>query len=57
MDKVQAEKVWERFVQILGEQTFDSKELAEGKRVRNFFGSVESHKKAFDQAVREVTGA
>lgn len=53
----QADKIWVRFVQILGEKTFNAKELAAGSAIKNFFGSVDSHKAAFDQAVKEVLGS
>lgn len=53
----QADKVWARFIQILDEKTFNAKELAAGSTIKNFFGSVDSHKAAFDQAVKEVLGS
>lgn len=56
MTKEQAEKVWERMLEILNAKTFSEKELAAGSCIKNFFGSVELHKAAFDQAVKDVTG-
>lgn len=49
-----AKLVWERFMLIVSRDSFGAKEAAEGKRQKNLFGSVEAHKKAFDQAVQEV---
>jgi hypothetical protein len=56
MDKERAEKVWARMLEILNTKTFSEKELAAGSAIKNFFGSVEIHKAAFDQAVKELTG-
>ena len=53
MDKETAEKVWERFIHLLSVGAFGAKEVAEGKLQKNLFGSVESHKKTFDQAVKD----
>jgi hypothetical protein len=56
MDKDLADRVWARMLEILNEKTFSEKERAAGSVIKNFFGSVEIHKAAFDQAVKELTG-
>lgn len=56
MDKDLADRVWARMIEILNEKTFSEKERAAGSVIKNFFGSVEIHKAAFDQAVKELTG-
>ena len=55
MDKDIADRIWTRFLEVMNAKTFSAKELAAGSVIKNFFGSVEIHKVAFDQAVKEVT--
>ena len=52
--RANCEKVWDLFEKKMTEATFTKKEIEkEGKVVRNFMGSVESHKKIFLAAVEE----
>lgn len=48
-------KTWNRFVFLLSVETFGEKAvISEGKRQKNFLGSVDAHRKVFEQAVKEV---
>jgi hypothetical protein len=52
--RLDIEKIWNLFEKKMTEATFTKKEIEkEGKVVRNFMGSVESHKKVFMDAVKE----
>lgn len=50
------DKLWERFVFLMSIESFGEKEvIMEGKKQKIFLGSVEKHKKVFDQAVAEIS--
>lgn len=50
------EKVWARFVTLLSLELHDGDVVLSLKRpCKNMHGSIESYKKIFDQAAREVT--
>lgn len=50
-----AEELWEAFIQKMTHAAFSEKEIiTEGKKVVNFFGSIESHKKMFFEAAKEL---
>jgi hypothetical protein len=54
---VAAEGLWEAFIQRLTRASFSEKEIiTEGKKIVNFFGSAESHKKLFFEAAKELSG-
>jgi len=48
-------KVWARFIHLLTLDTWTEKEIImEKKQVRVLLGSVEKHKKIFEQACKEI---
>jgi hypothetical protein len=48
-------KIWERFVFLMSIESFGEKEvIMEGKKQKMFLGSIEKHKKIFDQAVKDM---
>lgn len=48
-------KIWDRFIHNLTIHTFGEREvLMEGKKVRNFLGSAEAHRKLFMEAANEI---
>jgi len=48
-------RIWARFLALAAVEIFGEKEtILEGKKVKNFLGSVERYKKLFDTAVEEV---
>lgn len=54
MTKIQMEELWKLFVQKVAVDAFGEKEVIEGKRIANLYGSVEAHKKIFLKAAEEL---
>jgi len=49
------QRIWARFLALAAVEIFGEKEtILEGKKVKNFLGSVEKYKKFFDQAVEDI---
>jgi predicted protein tyrosine phosphatase len=49
-------KLWNRFVFLLSVESFGEKAvITENKKQTNFFGSVDSHRKVFERAVKEIS--
>lgn len=49
------DKIWDRFIFLLSVESFGEKAvITENKRQVNLFGSVDSHKKVFDRAIKEI---
>lgn len=54
MDKEQLADLWDAFITHLEAKTFTLDEITrEHKRLRNLYGSVEAHKRAFLEAAEE----
>ena len=52
------DKIWLRFIELLSLDLHDGDErLAKARPIKVLLGSVESHKKFFDQAIKEVLSA
>lgn len=48
-------KIWALFIEKCALNSFGEREIImEGKKMRNFLGSVEAHKLIFDEAVSEI---
>lgn len=52
--KERDKQVWERFIHLLSLQTFGEKEVDEGKKQKNLFGSIEAHRQVFEEAVDQI---
>lgn len=49
------ERIWKKFIDLLSLDTFGEKAvISEGKRQKVLLGSVEYHRKIFEQAVRQI---
>lgn len=48
------EKVWKKFILLMSIDSFGEREVIAGKVQKNLLGSVEHHKKIFDQAVQQT---
>lgn len=52
------DKVWERFIWLLSLELHDGNERSAKERPQKvFLGSIATHKKVFDQAVKDIENA
>ena len=48
-------KIWDRFLHNLGVHSFSEKEMImEGKKIKNFLGSAELHKRIFMESAQQI---